>query len=162
MGFGKNVGDALTFKNLTLGKRPQILHRSVIRSALDLKTQNKRVQFDKPLPVIEQRNQHKHPSKVIEVEEANPTLRPRHKKKVVNFVDESSQHVKFSEGPSPLTGTLIDLTKVDPKLAASFLEQLNISKISPNSSTAESTPKKQKKMDPTKLAYATVGGSKDV
>ena len=48
VGFGKNVGDALTFKILTLGKRPQILYRSVIRSVLDPKSQNKSVQFDKP------------------------------------------------------------------------------------------------------------------
>ena len=74
----------------------------------------------------------------------------------------NSQHVKFSEGASPLTGTLIDLTKVDPKLTASFLEQLNIYKISPKSSTAESTPEKQEKMDPTQLALATAGGPKDV
>ena len=67
MGFGKNVGDALTFKILTLGKRPHILHRSVVRSDLDSKAQNKREQFDKLLPVIEQRNQHKHPYKVIEL-----------------------------------------------------------------------------------------------
>ena len=38
----------------------------------------------------------------------------------------NSPHVKFSEGAPSLTGTLIDLTKVDPKLAATFLEQLNI------------------------------------
>ena len=54
------------------GKRTQILHRSVVSSALDPKIQNKRVQFDKP---------------VIEVEEADPTLRPKPKKKVVKFVD---------------------------------------------------------------------------
>ena len=74
----------------------------------------------------------------------------------------NSQHVKFSGVASPLTGTLIDLTKVDPKLAASFLEQLNISRISPKSSTAESTPEKQEKIGPTKLAFATVGGPKEV
>ena len=56
VGFGENVGDALTFKILTLGKRPQILHRSVVRSALDPKAQNKRVKFDKPLPILEQRD----------------------------------------------------------------------------------------------------------
>ena len=82
------MGDALTFKILTLGKRRQILHRSVVRSALDSKAQKKRVKFDKLLPVLEQRDQHKHPSKVIEVEEADPTLRPKPRKKVVNFVDE--------------------------------------------------------------------------
>ena len=38
----------------------------------------------------------------------------------------NSQHVKFSEGTPLLTGTLIEFIKVDPKLAASFLEQLNI------------------------------------
>ena len=53
------------------------------------------------------------------------------------------------------------MTKVDPKLAASFLEQLNISKISPKSSTAESTPEKQEKMNTIKLAFGTVGGPKD-
>ena len=73
----------------------------------------------------------------------------------------NSQHVKLSGGESTLTGTLIDLTKLDPKLAASFLEQLNISKISPKSSKAESTPEKQGKIDPTKLAFATDGGHKE-
>ena len=80
VGFGKYFGDALTFKILTTGKRPQVLHRSVVRSALDTKAQNKRVQFNKPLPVVEQRDQHKYPSKVIEVEEADPALRPKPKK----------------------------------------------------------------------------------
>ena len=56
---------------------------------------------------------------------------------------------------------LTDLTKVDSKLDTSFLEQLNISKISPKSSTAESTPEKQEKIDPTKLAFVTVQGPKD-
>ena len=51
----------------------------------------------------------------------------------------NSQNIKFSEETSPVTGTLIDLTKVDPKLVASFLEQLSISKILPKSSMAEST-----------------------
>ena len=57
---------------------------------------------------------------------------------------------------------MIDLTKLDPKLAASFLEQLNISKISPKSSTAESTPEKIGKIDPTRLAFATARGPKEV
>ena len=73
----------------------------------------------------------------------------------------NSQHVKFS-GSSPLTGTLIDLTKLDPKLAASFLEQLNISKISPKFSTAELTPEKLGKIDSKKLAFATARGPKEV
>ena len=73
----------------------------------------------------------------------------------------NSQHVKFS-GSSPLTGTLIDLTKLDPKMAASFIEQLNISKILPKSSTAESTPEKLGKIDPTKLAFTTARGPKEV
>ena len=55
---------------------------------MDPKAQNKRVQFNKPLPVLEQRDQHKYPSKVIEVEEADPALKPKPKKKVVIFVDE--------------------------------------------------------------------------
>ena len=50
------------------------------------------MQFDKPLPVKEQRDQHKNLSKVIEVEETDPTLRPKHKKKVVKFVDEMDKH----------------------------------------------------------------------
>ena len=90
VGFGENVGDALTFKILTLGKRSQILHRSVVRSALDPKAQNKRVKFDKPIPVLEQRDQHKHPKKVFDVEEADPSLRPAAKDvpKKLNYVDE--------------------------------------------------------------------------
>ena len=51
-----------------------------MRFALDAKAQNKRLKFDKPLPIFEQRNQHKHPSKVIEVEEATTALRPKNKK----------------------------------------------------------------------------------
>ena len=43
VGFGENEGDALNLKTLTLVKRPRILHRSVVRSALDPKSQNKRV-----------------------------------------------------------------------------------------------------------------------
>ena len=50
------------------------------------------------------------------------------------------------------------MTKVDPKLAASFLEQLNISKISLKSSNADSTPDKQGQMDPTKLSFEVVPG----
>ena len=85
-GFGENVGDALTFKILTIGKRPQVLHCSVIRSALDPKSQNKRVKFDKDLSVMEKRDQHKHPTKVFDVEEAEISLTPKLKK--LNFVDE--------------------------------------------------------------------------
>ena len=64
------------------------MHRSVARSVLNSKAQNKIVQFDKPLTVLEQRDQHKHPSKVIEVEKTDPVFRPKPKKKVVTFVDE--------------------------------------------------------------------------
>ena len=70
-------------------------------------------------------------------------------------------HVNFSEDNSPVMGTLIDLIKVDPKLAANFLEQLNISKISPQSSTADSNPDKQGQIDPTKLSFDLVHGVKD-
>ena len=90
VGFSENVGDALTFKILTLGKRPQILHRSVVRSALDPKAQNKRVEFDKTLPILEQRDKHKHPKKVFDVEEADPSLRltAKYKSNKLNYVDE--------------------------------------------------------------------------
>ena len=57
--------------------------------------------------------------------------------------------------------TLFEMTKINPRLAASFLEQLNISKISLKSSTAESTSKKEKQIDSTKLAFETVNGIKD-
>ena len=40
------------------------------------------------MPVLEQRDQHKHPSKVIEVEEADPAVMPKSKEKVVEFVEE--------------------------------------------------------------------------
>ena len=61
-----------------------------MRSALDPKAQNKRVKFDKPLPVLEQRDKHKHPTKVFDVEEADPSLRPdaKGKSKKLNYVDE--------------------------------------------------------------------------
>ena len=72
VGFGKNVGDALSFNILTIGKRPRVLHRSVIRSALDPGSQNKQVKFDKDLPVFEKRYQYKHPTKVFDVEEEDP------------------------------------------------------------------------------------------
>ena len=119
MGFGENVEDALTFKILTIGKRPRILHRSVVRSALDHKIQNKRVQFDKLLPVIEQRDQYKHPSKVIEVEEADPALRPKPKKRVVKFVDEMDKHSsepvarRTRAHRQPVTKVLANMTQVN-------------------------------------------------
>ena len=59
-----------------------------MRSALDSKASNKRVHFDKSLPVLEQRDQHKHPSKEIEVIEVDPALRLMPKNKAVTFVDE--------------------------------------------------------------------------
>ena len=43
VGFAKNVGDILTFKVLTEDRK--ILHWSIIRSANDSKTQNKRESF---------------------------------------------------------------------------------------------------------------------
>ena len=73
----------------------------------------------------------------------------------------SSQHVKFSEESSPVSGTLIGLTKVDSKLNASFLEQLNISKISPKSGMTESTPERQEKINPTKLSFKAVHKTKE-
>ena len=90
MGFGENVGDALTFKILTLGKRPQILHRSVVRSALDPKAQNKIVKLDKPLPILEQRDKYKHPKSVFDVEEADPSLRltAKGKSKKLKYIHE--------------------------------------------------------------------------
>ena len=60
----------------------------------------------------------------------------------------NSQHVKFSEESSPVTSALTDLTKLDSKLAARSLEQLIISKISTKSIMVESTPEKQKQIDP--------------
>ena len=41
VGFGENVGDALTFKILTQDCK-QVLHRSVVRAAIDPKRQNRR------------------------------------------------------------------------------------------------------------------------
>ena len=119
VGFGENVGDALTFKILTTGKRPKILHRSVVRSALDPKAQNKRVQFDTKLPVMEQRDQHKHPSKVMDVEEADDSLRPKKELKGenLNYVDELDKKepvAKRTRGQKrpPATKVLANMTVV--------------------------------------------------
>ena len=105
VGFGENVGDALTFKILTLDTR-RIIHRSVVRSALDPKAPNKRVKWDKPLPPLEAQDQHKHPaSKVIDLEEADNVNWPSK----LNFVDELEEvepvarrtrsHKEASDGP---------------------------------------------------------------
>ena len=77
------------------------------------------MQFDKPLPVIEQRDQHKHPSKVIEVEEADPALRPKSKKKVVKFVDEMDKRGqepvarRYRAHRPPATKVLANMTQVN-------------------------------------------------
>ena len=96
VGFTENVGDALTFKILTLGKRPQVIHRSVVRSALDPKSPNKRVQFDQDLPVLEEQDQHKHPSKVLELEVADESLIPK-RSTTLNFVDELEESQPIAE-----------------------------------------------------------------
>jgi len=76
VGFAENVGDALTFKILT-HKTRQIIHRSVVRSALDPKAPNKRIVWDKELPVNESTDQHKHRSKVLDLEYASDEHRPK-------------------------------------------------------------------------------------
>ncbi len=83
VGFAENVGDALTFKILTEDTR-RIIYRSVVRSALDPNSQNKRVKWRNPPKITERHDISKHPSKVFDVEEADPVLQP----KKVLFVDE--------------------------------------------------------------------------
>ena len=56
----------------------------------------------------------------------------------LNPILPNSPHVNFLENSFFVMGTLFDLTKVDHKLKASLLKQLNLSKISPKSSTTES------------------------
>ena len=48
VGWEDNVGDALTYVILTKDKKT-LLHRSMVRSALDSKNRNRRVHFDEPL-----------------------------------------------------------------------------------------------------------------
>ena len=84
MGFGENVGDALTFKILTLDTG-KILHRSIVCFALDPKAPNKHVNWDKELPSLQPQDLYKHlKSVVMDLEEVDPIFNP----KKVSFVDE--------------------------------------------------------------------------
>ena len=77
VGFGENVGDALTFKILTLDTG-KIIHRSVVRSALDPKAPNKRVNWDKELPSLQPQDLNKHPKSVVmDLEEVDPMFNPK-------------------------------------------------------------------------------------
>ena len=58
-------------------------------SALDPESQNKQAKFDKNLTVLEKRDQHKRPTKVLDVEKPDPSLRPKLKK--LNFVNKLEQ-----------------------------------------------------------------------
>ena len=49
-----------------------------------------------------------------------------------------SQHVNFGNSTSPFIGTLLDLTRLDPKVAGDILDKINLSKISTKSSTVMS------------------------
>ena len=64
VGFGENVGDALTFIILTQDRK-QVLHRSVVRAAIDPKRQNRRVKWKDLLPVMEPENPYEHPKQVL-------------------------------------------------------------------------------------------------
>ena len=84
MGFGENVGDALTFKILTLYTR-KIIHHSIVRYALDSKETNKCVNWDKDLLCIQSQDLHKHLRSVVtDLEEVDPMFNS----KKVSFVDE--------------------------------------------------------------------------
>ena len=90
VGFGENVGDALTFKILSVNRR-KVLHRSVVRSALDSKAPNKRVDWGKDktkeLKQLVPQDLHNHPKspKTNSKKKSNtvPTL-----PKKLRFVDE--------------------------------------------------------------------------
>ena len=54
------MGDILTYKILT-GNKKKVLHRSVVRSARDPKSQNRRVKFKDPIKIEEEYNPYEFP-----------------------------------------------------------------------------------------------------
>ena len=72
VGIPENVGDILTYKILT-GDKKKLLHRSVVRSARDPKSQNRRVKFKDPIKIEEEYNPYKFPM------ELHPSLKEKEK-----------------------------------------------------------------------------------